>query len=176
MSLQALRRCTISRKPARTLGAAWSNEELEPDASSVAETQENFPIRSTNGLKSPLLCSFPVNVQSLFCTTELHIPSATPLPPAPHPQPLPSPPLLEEVDLPSIAILAVAINARPQKDDTSHYHLTPLRIRTERRLGAACDWLTLSAICGDCSVIRSVYRFHQPFDDGNKPLPTGKLN
>lgn len=70
----------------------------------------------------------------------------------------------------------MAINARPQKDDTSHYHLTPLQIRAERRLGAACDWLTLSAICGDCSLIRSVYRFHQAFDDGNKPLPTGKLN
>lgn len=92
----------------------------------------------------------------------------------PSPSSVPFP--LEEVDLPSIAILAGAINARPQKDDTSHYHLTPLQIRAERRLGAACDWLTLSAICRDCSLIRSVYRFHQAFDDGNKPLPTGKLN
>lgn len=64
--------------------------------------------------------------------------------------------LLKEVDLPSIAIVAGAINAHPQKDDTSHYHLTPFQIRAERCLGAACDWLTVSAICRDCSLIHTV--------------------
>lgn len=63
-----------------------------------------------------------------------------------------------------------------KKDDTWHYHLSPFQIRAERCLGPACDWLTLSAICRDCSLICSAERFHQASDDGNKPLPTGKLN
>lgn len=124
---------------------------------SVAEMQSTFPITRSNGLKATVALQFA-------CQCSLHTPpSSVPLP-------------LEEVDLPSIAILAGAINACPQKDDTSHYHLTPLQIRAERCLSTACDWLTLSAICRDCSLICSVYRFHQAFDDGNKPLPTGKLN
>lgn len=77
-------------------------------------------------------------------------------PPTRTPPPSSVPFPLEEVDLPPIAILAGAINACPQKDDTPHYHLTPFQIRAERCLGAACDWLTLSAICRDCSLIRSV--------------------
>lgn len=122
---------------------------------SVAEMKSTF-MRS-NGLKATVALQFA-------CQCSLHTPpSSIPLP-------------LEEVDLPSIAILAGAINACPQKDDTLHYHLTPLQIRAERCLSAACDWLTLSAICRDCSLICSVYRFHQAFDDRNKPLPTGKLN
>lgn len=114
---------------------------------SAVEMYLTFPIRRSNGLKGAVALQFA----SQCCFTQLQ-PSTPPPPPHPHPVLF----LQEEVDLAPIAFSDSTINARPQKDDTSHYHLTPFQIRAERCLGAACDWLKLSAICRDCSLIRSV--------------------